>query len=118
MMNVTMLRCKLHNAVVTAGDVNYQGSLGISRELLAAVGLLPYEKILVANITNGERLETYAIVEEEPGQIVLNGAAAHRGKVGDRLIVMSFAHLAEDEARMHRPRIAILNAQNEIIETK
>jgi len=117
-MDVTLLKCKLHNAVVTAGDVNYQGSLGVSRELMKAVGLLPYEKILVANITNGERLETYAIVEEEPGQIVLNGAAAHRGKVGDRVIVMSFAQMLIEEAEKYQPRIAILNELNEIIETK
>ncbi|MBN2082961.1 aspartate 1-decarboxylase [bacterium] len=117
-MNVTLLKCKLHNAAVTAGDVNYQGSLGVSRELMKAVGLLPYEKILVANLTNGERLETYAIVEETPGQIVLNGAAAHRGQVGDRVIIMSFAQLTVEAAQAHQPRIAILNEHNEIIELK
>jgi aspartate 1-decarboxylase len=117
-MLITVLKSKLHNGAVTAGDVNYQGSLGVSRELMEAVGLLPYEKILVANITNGERLETYVIPEERPGQIILNGAAAHKGQIGDRVIVMSFAQLYAEEVEAFKPRIAVLNESNEIVEQK
>ena len=117
-MLITVLKSKLHDAVVTAGDVNYQGSLGVSRELMEAVGFVPYEKILVANITNGERLETYVIPEDKPGQIILNGAAAHKGKAGDHVIVMSFAQLYPEEVESYKPRVAVLNEQNEIVELK
>lgn len=117
-MLITALKSKLHSAAVTEGDVNYQGSLGVSRELMDAVGFVPYEKILIANITNGERLETYVIPEDRPGQIILNGAAAHKGDVGDRVIVMSFAQLFPDEVEGHKPRVAVLNEKNEIVELK
>jgi len=117
-MLITVLKSKLHNGAVTAGDVNYQGSLGVSRELMDAVGFVPYEKILIANITNGERLETYVIPEEKPGQIILNGAAAHKGKIGDRVIVMSFAQLYAEEVEDFKPHVAVLNAKNEIVELK
>jgi aspartate 1-decarboxylase len=117
-MLITVLKSKLHSAAVTAGDVNYQGSLGVSRDLMDAVGLVPYEKILVANINNGERLETYVIPENEAGQIILNGAAAHKGEVGDRLIVMSFAQLYPEEVEGYQPRVAVLNEKNEVIEHK
>ena len=113
-MLITMLKSKLHNARVTGANVHYEGSLGISRELLDAVGLLPYEKVLVTNCDNGERLETYAIAEDEPGQIVLQGAAALKGKPGDRVIIMSFGRYTPEEAAQHHPRVAVLNAKNEI----
>jgi len=117
-MLISLLRSKLHSARVTDAHVDYQGSLGISRELMEAVGLLPYERILVSNIQNGERLETYVILEEEPGQIVLNGAAAHKGSVGDRIIIMSFAQLTPEEAAMHKPRVAVLDEANRIISAR
>jgi aspartate 1-decarboxylase len=114
-MLLTILKSKLHSARVTAANVDYQGSLGVSRELMDAVGLLPFEKVLVANIENGERLETYVIEELQPGQIVLNGAAAHRGSIGDRVIVMAFAQLSLEEARKFAPSLAVLNEVNEIL---
>ena len=114
-MLITVLKSKLHRARVTDANVEYEGSIGISRELIEAVGFYPYEKVLVANIENGERLETYVIVVDEPGQIVLNGAAAHKGSAGDRVIIMSFARISPEEAEYHKPRVALLNEENKIV---
>lgn len=112
---IDVLKSKLHHARVTDGSIEYSGSLGISRELMSLVGLIEYEKILVANVENGERFETYVIEETEPGRIVLNGAAAHLGKVGDRLIIMSFAEVDASHTAKHRPRVATLNEHNEVV---
>lgn len=113
-MLITMLKSKLHNARITGANVHYEGSLGVSRDLLDAVGMLPYEKVLVTNCDNGERLETYVIAEDAPGQIVLQGAAALKGKPGDRVIIMSFGRYTPEEAAAHHPRIAVLDKQNTI----
>ncbi|MCB1185835.1 aspartate 1-decarboxylase [bacterium] len=115
-MKVTMLKSKLHRACITDANVEYEGSMGVSVELMEAVGLMPWEKILVANLNNGNRLETYVIPVEEPGQIILNGAAAHKGKAGERIIVMSFCELEHSEAMTHMPSKVVLNERNEIVE--
>ena len=114
-MKIEMLKSKLHQACVTHADVNYEGSLGIDIELMEAVGLHPHEKVLVANISNGHRFETYAIPEPFGSRkIVLNGAAARLGRPGDRVIIMSFAWLDEAEARQgrHGPRVLRLDQSN------
>lgn len=105
-VEVEILKAKLHRIVVTQACRDYEGSLTLDPEDMAEVGILPYEKILCANVENGERFETYAI-EGEPGTHVccLNGAAAHKGAAGDRLIVMCFARMAPEEARGFRPRV-------------
>ena len=112
-----MLKGKLHHARVVDGNREYPGSIGISRELARAADFLEYEKVLVANVENGERFETYVILLETPGSIVLNGAAAHLGKPGDRLIIMAFVQMETFEARTHEPKVAVLDAGNHIIET-
>jgi len=115
-MHVQMLKSKLHQACVTQSDVYYEGSLGIDIELMEAVGLYNHEKILVSNINNGSRLETYAIAEPFGSRrMVLNGAAARLGAVGDRIIIMAFAWVPEVDVRegRHRPRIIRLNEHNE-----
>jgi aspartate 1-decarboxylase len=114
-MMVSVLRAKLHRACITDANLEYPGSLGVSTELLRASGLLQWEKVLVANLTNGSRLETYIIELSEPGQIVLNGAAAHHGQAGDRVIVMSFAQVEFAEAHGHQPKVVVLNERNEIV---
>jgi aspartate 1-decarboxylase len=115
-MQITILKSKIHRATVTGASLDYEGSLTISADLAELAGLLEYEKILVANLANGERFETYAIYGE-PGRgiIELNGATAHLGKIGDRLTVMSFARLPPEEAAMHRQRVIILNEKNEVV---
>ena len=96
-MTVTLLKSKLHRIVVTESKLDYTGSLTLDEDLMDAVGILNYEKLLVANVDNGERFETYAIRGPRgSGVCCLNGAAAHKGKVGDRLIVMTWAQMPEE----------------------
>jgi aspartate 1-decarboxylase len=115
-MEFTLLKSKIHRAAVTGASVDYEGSLTISSDLAELVGLLEYEKILVGNLTNGERFETYAIYgEPQRGIIELNGATAHLGKIGERITIMSFARYTPEEAAVHHPRIAVLNGKNEIV---
>jgi len=112
-MQLILLKSKIHRAAVTGASVDYEGSLTILAEL---VGLGPYEKILVANLNNGERFATYVIHgDARRGLIELNGATAHLGKIGDRLTIMSFARFTVEEVALHAPRIAVLNEKNEIV---
>ena len=115
-MELTLLKAKIHRAAVTGASVDYEGSLTISSDLAELVGLLEYEKILVGNLTNGERFETYTIYgEPQRGIIELNGATAHLGKIGDRITIMSFARYTPEEAAVHQPRIVILDENNKIV---
>ena len=116
-MQIKVLESKLHLATITRCDLNYHGSLTIDTELMAAVGLLPYQSILVSNTNTGQRAETYVL----PGaagqrQIEMNGAMARLGGVGDRIIIMAFAWLEPGELAGHRPRVVALDAQNRIVE--
>lgn len=115
-MQKIMLSGKIHTARLTACLLDYEGSLEIDSELLAQAGILPYEKILVVNRNNGERLETYAI-PGKPGSKVfcLNGPAAHRGKVGDVVTIMAFSLCTVEEAAAIRPTVIVLNDKNEIV---
>ena len=115
-MEFTLLKSKIHRAAVTGASVDYEGSLTISSDLAELVGLREYEKILVGNLTNGERFETYAIYgERQRGIIELNGATAHLGKIGDRITIMSFARYTPEEAAVHRPCILVLDEKNTIV---
>lgn len=115
-MLVHLLKSKIHRAQVTGGNVEYEGSLTIDRDLMDKVGLLPYEKILCSNQANAARFETYAIPGERgSGQIVLNGAAAHLGKPGDRLTIMSFTEVTAAEAKFWNPHVIVLGERNTII---
>ncbi|MGF1483696.1 MAG: aspartate 1-decarboxylase [Opitutales bacterium] len=115
-MNASLLRAKLLRAEVTDAQLHYEGSLAIDSRLMRLVDLMPYEKILVGNITSGERFETYAIPAAEGSlTISLNGATAHLGKIGDLLVIMSFVQLSESEARHWKPRIAVLGEGNRTI---
>jgi len=112
-MLITMLKSKLHHARVTESELEYNGSLTIDRDLMDSVRLRPYEKILVANMANGERFETYAIPAPRGSRtICLNGATAHKGAVGDRLIIFAFAQLSDAEVATHHPLVTILDADN------
>ncbi len=112
-MQVTLLKSKLLRAEITDSALHYEGSLAIDVSLMEQVGLVPYEKILVANIANGERFETYAI-EAPAGSytISLNGAAARKGEIGDLLVIMSFAAFEPDEANEWKPRVLVLADRN------
>jgi aspartate 1-decarboxylase len=112
----TMLKAKLHGARVTGSNLDYEGSLTIDRDLMDYVKILPYEKILVSNLENGNRFETYAISGERgKGEICLNGATAHLGKAGDRLTIFTFGLVPTDQATQIRPRVVRLDEKNRII---
>ena len=117
-MELTLLKSKLHRATVTGASLHYEGSMTISQDLAEMAGLLPYEKILVGNMGNGERFETYVIYGEPgTGQVQLNGATAHLGKIGDRLTIMNFASYTTVEAARHKPRGVVLDEKNHVVRT-
>lgn len=112
------LSAKIHGATITEANLEYRGSLSIDTTLMKTVGILPYEQVDVYNMDNGERLTTYAI-PGAPGQICLNGAAAHKGEVGQRVIIATYMWLDENETRTSKPRVVIADDKNgvdEIIE--
>src|SRR5213083_2132944 len=105
-MQVHLLKSKIHRAKVTASSLDYEGSLTIALDLMEQVGLLPYERVLCSNLANGERFETYVIPGERgSGAIVLNGATARLGKMGDRLTIMSYTFVDETLAKKWEPRV-------------
>lgn len=116
-MRLKVLKSKLHLATVTRADLHYHGSLTIDPSLMAAVGLFPYEAIVVSNVSTGLRAETYVLPGRPgSGQIELNGAMARLGAVGDRLIVMAFAEFTPEELIGHQPRVVALGLHNQILE--
>ncbi len=115
-MHLTLLKSKIHRGAVTGASLHYEGSLTVSADLAERVGLLPYERILVGNMDNGERFETYVIYGESgAGVMQLNGATAHLGKIGDRITIMNFGFYTPEEAANHKPRVIVLNEKNEVI---
>jgi aspartate 1-decarboxylase len=115
-MTICLLKSKIHRAAVTAASLDYEGSLTIAADLAEKVGLRHYERILVGNMANGERFETYVILGAPgSGAIELNGATAHLGKPGDRLTIMSFGQYTAEEARHHQPAVIVLDATNAIV---
>jgi len=118
-VDVSLLKSKIHRARVTGADENYEGSLSISADLAELVGLEEYERILVANLANGERFETHVIYGvRNQGVIQLNGVTAHSGKPGDRLTIMSFGQYDAEEAAIHQPKIIILDEKNRVTEQR
>ena len=118
-MTLQLLKSKIHRATVTDANINYEGSLTIDHALMDEVGLLPYERVLCGNMGNGKRFETYAIAGERgSGSIILNGATAHLGKLGDRLTIMSFAQLKKNEISGWKPKVIVLNENNTIISSR
>jgi aspartate 1-decarboxylase len=115
-MQVFLLKSKIHRATVTDSNVDYEGSLTIAADLMKAAGLRPYERILCSNLANGNRFETYVITGKRgSGAIVLNGAAAHLGKKGDRLTIMSFAAVSKKKAEKWKPCLVVLGKGNKIV---
>lgn len=114
-MLIEMIRAKIHQARVTDADINYEGSIGIDTDLIAQAGMFAYEKVLVVDLENGERLETYIIPAAAGSrQIQLNGAAARLVHVGDRVIVMAFAHLDFPPPDDWQPRVILMDEQNNV----
>lgn len=118
MRSIHLLKSKVHRASVTGASINYEGSLTISEDLAQTVGLRRYERILVGNMGNGNRFETYVIYGPSgQGVIELNGATALLGKIGDRLTIMSFAEVPENEVDAHHPLVIVLDEKNKIIKS-
>jgi aspartate 1-decarboxylase len=112
-MLVSYLKAKIHRATVTDANLDYQGSITLGRELLDASGIAPFEKVHIYNTSNGERFATYAIVGE-PGTVCLNGAAAWKVRVRDRIIIASYCLLTTEEVRTYRPTLVFVGDSNEI----
>ncbi|MEG7281361.1 aspartate 1-decarboxylase [Bacillus sp. 0909A] len=111
----TMMSGKLHRATVTEANLNYVGSITIDEDLIDAVGMLPNEKVQIVNNNNGARLETYIIPGQRgSGVICLNGAAARLVQKGDKVIIISYKMMSDQDAAKHQPKVAVLNDQNKI----
>lgn len=114
-----MLRAKIHGVSVTQRDLTYEGSLTMDSKLMQETGLLPYEQIQVYNITNGERFTTYLIKGEEgSGVIGVNGAAAHKAEIGDKLIVAAYSPMEDEEIEFFVPRIVLVDENNRVKKVK
>lgn len=110
-----MLKSKLHRAVVTDADLHYEGSITIDEKLMNAADILPYEKVNIYNVSNGERFSTYAIKgEQNSGVICLNGAAAWKAKKGDIIIIASYALLDDGDVKKWHPKCVFLDDKNGI----
>jgi aspartate 1-decarboxylase len=111
-----LLGGKIHRAVVTHADLEYEGSITTPRELLSAAGICPYEAVQIWNVTSGSRFETYAI-EGCPGSnaICINGAAAHHASPGDVIIIAAFRHIHEHDVAAHKPKLVFVDEQNRIL---
>jgi aspartate 1-decarboxylase len=108
-----MLLGKIHRATVTGAELDYEGSVTIDRDLLDLAGILPYERVEVWNVTNGERFSTYALAGQPgSGVVCINGAAAHRARTGHLVIIAAFAQMIDAEARSWEPRAVFVDERN------
>ena len=115
-MEITLLKAKIHRAVVKQADLDYVGSITIDSDLLRESGILEYDKAEIAHIANATRLETYAIAGEAgSGIICLNGAAARCVSEGDKIIIMAYAQMTPEEARDHKPTVIFVDEDNKIV---
>ena len=114
-MQIILLKSKIHRATVTQADLNYVGSITIDSDLLRESGIQEYEKVEIADITNGNRLETYAIAGDAgSGIICLNGAAAKLVNPGDKIIIMAYANMTPEESKSHKPTVIFVDDNNAI----
>ena len=118
-MFLTSLKSKIHCATITEANLNYMGSITIDEELLEAAGIYPNEKVQVVNNNNGSRLETYVIKgERKSGVICLNGAAARMAQPGDKVIIITYAMMAEEEFHRFAPTVVMVDEKNRILEVR
>lgn len=112
-----ILRAKIHMATVTESNLSYEGSLTLDKEILKKAGILPYEQVMVSNLNNGERFETYVIPGNE-GEVCLNGPTARKGVVGDKIIIFCYGYAEDSKVRKSRPKIIRLDKDNKILSLK
>ncbi|MFC1860496.1 aspartate 1-decarboxylase [Chloroflexota bacterium] len=111
----TMLKSKIHRAYVTETNINYEGSITIDQRLMEEADILPFERVEVLNINNGARFDSYAIEgKRDSGEICLNGAAARLAIKGDIIIILTYCHVDDDEARSFAPKLVYVDANNAI----
>lgn len=111
-----MLRAKIHMAVVTDSSINYEGSLTVDEAILNAAGIRPYEQVMVSNLNNGERFETYVIPGKKgSGVVCLNGPTARKGTIGDKIVIFSYGYYTEEEIKDFSPKIVRLTSKNKIV---
>lgn len=114
-MNLTMLKGKIHRATVKQAELNYVGSITVDADLLDAANILEYEMVQIVDINNGNRFETYTIAGERgSGMICLNGAAARCVQPGDKIIIMCYCQLNQNEAKEHKPHVVFVDDENQI----
>lgn len=113
-MLLQLLKAKIHRATVTSANLNYQGSISIDRALCERAGIMQWERVDIYNVTNGERLSTY-VIYGAPGEITLNGAAARRVQLGDKVIIAAYAAMTKDEAASHTPVVVLVDEKNNIL---
>jgi len=113
-----MLRTKIHLATVTESNLAYEGSITIDERILKQSGILPYEQVMISNLNNGERFETYVIAGKKKGEICLNGPTARKGAVGDKVIIFCYSYFEDAKAKEIKPKIIFLDAKNRITEKK
>ncbi len=114
-----MLRSKIHRATVTGADLHYEGSVTIDVELLERADILPYQQVDIWNVTNGERFQTYAFAGQRgSGVLCINGAAAHKARTGDLVIIATFGPMTDAEVRTWVPRCVFVDAKNRPVETR
>jgi aspartate 1-decarboxylase len=114
-MLIKLLKSKLHRATVTDAKLHYPGSIAIDSKLTEAAGIAPYESVLIADLNNGNRLETYVVpAEADSGKITILGAAAHLIKPKDLIIILAFGYYTPEEAKKHKPKIIVLDENNRI----
>ena len=114
-----MLGGKIHRVTVTEACIDYPGSITIDKKLMDKADILPHEKVLIANLTNGSRIESYAIPGlAGSGVICLNGGAAKHGKAGDMVIILTFVVMPDREAKRHKPRVVYVDSKNHIVKEK
>ena len=112
-MTIELLKGKIHRATVVQAELDYVGSITVDAALLEAAGILEYEKVQIVDVNNGQRFETYTIAgERNTGIICLNGAAARCVSVGDKVIIMAYAHLDTEEASTHQPKVVFVDERN------
>ena len=110
------MKAKIHRAVITEADLHYEGSISIDEDLLDAAGILPYEKVDVLDITNGQRFTTYTIADERgSGAMKVNGAAARLVQKGDVIIVVAYCNLDEKEAKNFKPKVLLLDGKSNVL---
>jgi aspartate 1-decarboxylase len=117
-MLLTMLKAKIHRATLTMTDLHYEGSIAIDEDILEAANILPHEKVAIWNVTNGARLETYALPAKRGSrEFMLNGAAARLAAVGDKVIIAAYAQIPAEEARNYKPSVVLMGEGN-VIESR